>query len=167
MAGHAVAAAQQVTSAGEEGADAQTVLEHPGDESTTPAPAAPSNGDDRGRQQGYAVGAVEDRLGSTSRRSTMSPLRAATVFEVALLIALGILAGWLGLKAHQSHQADQQRALFLQVARQGALNLTTIDWHHAESDVQRILSSATGTFHDDFTNRSQPFIDVVHQAQST
>jgi Mce-associated membrane protein len=168
MAGHAVAAAQQVTSAAEESADAPTGLEHPGDdESTTPDPPTPSNGDDRGGEQDYAVGAAEDRLGSTFRRSTMSPLRAVTVFEVALLIALGTLGGWLGLKAHQSHQADQQRALFLQVARQGALDLTTIDWHHAESDVQRILSSATGTFHDDFTNRSQPFIDVVHQAQST
>jgi Mce-associated membrane protein len=168
MAGHAVAAAQQVASAGEEGADVQTALELPGDdESPTSDPAAPSDGDDAGREHDDAVDAAEHGLPSTPRRRTMSALRAATIFEVALLIALGTLAGWLGLKAHQSHQADQQRALFLQVARQGALNLTTIDWHHAESDVQRILSSATSTFHDDFANRSQPFIDVVHQAQST
>jgi Mce-associated membrane protein len=169
MAGHAVAAAHQVTPAGEDGADVQTVLEHPGDDekSTTPDPATQSDADDRGREQDRAVGAAEDGLRSTSHRRTMSPLRAATVLQVALLIALGTLAGWLGLKAHQSHQADQQRALFLQVARQGAVNLTTIDWHHAESDIQRILGSATATFHDDFANRSQPFIDVVHQAQST
>jgi Mce-associated membrane protein len=167
MAGHAVAAAQPLTSASEEGVDVETVLEHPGDdESTTSDPAGPSDGDDGGRERDDAVGAA-DGPRSTSRRRTMSPLRAATVFEVALLIALATLAAWLGLKAHQSHQADQQRALFLQVARQGALNLTTIDWHHAESDVQRILSSATSTFHDEFANRSQPFIDVVHQAQST
>jgi Mce-associated membrane protein len=57
--------------------------------------------------------------------------------------------------------------LFLQVGRQGAINLTTIDWQHADSDVQRILKSATGTFFDDFSKRSQPFIDVVKQAQST
>jgi Mce-associated membrane protein len=32
--------------------------------------------------------------------------------------------------------------------------------------VARILDSATGTFHDDFQKRSQPFIQVVKQAQS-
>src|SRR5262249_4401902 len=55
---------------------------------------------------------------------------------------------------------------FLQVGRQGALNLTTIDWQHADGDVQRILDSATGTFYDDFQKRAQPFVEVVKQAQS-
>jgi Mce-associated membrane protein len=80
---------------------------------------------------------------------------------------LAALVGWLGFRAYQSHSADQQRSLFLQVGRQGAINLTTIDWQHADTDVQRILKSATGTFFDDFSKRSQPFIDVVKQAQST
>jgi Mce-associated membrane protein len=53
-----------------------------------------------------------------------------------------------------------------QVARQAALNLTTIDYQHADADVQRILDSATGQFFDDFSKRSQPFVDVVKQAQS-
>ena len=47
-----------------------------------------------------------------------------------------------------------------------ALNLTTIDHHQVDGDVQRILDSATGTFYDDFQKRAQPFIDVVKQAQS-
>jgi len=46
------------------------------------------------------------------------------------------------------------------------LNLTTIDFEHADADVQRILNSATGTFYDDFKSRSQPFIEVVKQARS-
>jgi Mce-associated membrane protein len=37
---------------------------------------------------------------------------------------------------------------------------------HADADIQRILDSATGTFYDDFSNRSKPFIDVVKKAQS-
>ncbi|EUA58499.1 hypothetical protein I550_1642 [Mycobacterium intracellulare 1956] len=54
----------------------------------------------------------------------------------------------------------------VRIGRQGALNLTTIDWQHADADVQRILDSATGTFYDDFSHRSKPFIDVVKKAQS-
>src|SRR5262249_24926112 len=50
--------------------------------------------------------------------------------------------------------------------RQGAVDLTTISYLHADADMQRILDSSTGTFHDDFQKRSQPFISVVKQAQA-
>lgn len=73
----------------------------------------------------------------------------------------------MGFRTYQSHQTEQQRERFLQVGRQGAVNLTTIDFAHADTDIQRILDSATGTFYDDFSRRSQPFVDVVKQAKST
>jgi Mce-associated membrane protein len=96
----------------------------------------------------------------------MSHVRLATIVGLALVVALAGLTGWLGFRTYESHKADAQRKLFLQVGRQGALNLTTIDWEHADADVQRILDSATGTFYDDFQKRSQPFVTVVKQAQS-
>lgn len=96
----------------------------------------------------------------------MSHVRLATIAGLVLVVALAGLTGWLGYRAYQSHQADEQRNLYLQVGRQGALNLTTIDWQQAEGDVQRVLDSATGTFYDDFQKRSQPFVEVVKQAQS-
>jgi len=40
----------------------------------------------------------------------------------------GGLVGWLGFRAQESHRAEVQRGLFLEVARQGALNLTTISF---------------------------------------
>ncbi|HEX9499669.1 MAG TPA: Mce protein, partial [Mycobacterium sp.] len=96
----------------------------------------------------------------------MSHLRLATIAGLVLVVALAGLTGWLGFRTYQSHQADEQHKLFLQVGRQGALNLTTIDWQQADKDVQRILDSATGTFYDDFQKRSGPFVEVVKQAQS-
>jgi Mce-associated membrane protein len=96
----------------------------------------------------------------------MSHVRLAMIAGLVLVVALGGLTGWLGYRAYQSHQADEQRKLFLSVGRQGALNLTTIDFQHADQDVQRILDSATGTFYDDFQKRAQPFVEVVKQAQS-
>lgn len=100
------------------------------------------------------------------RERAAAPKRLALVAGLSLVIVLGALSGWLGYQAYQSHEADKQRKEFVQVARQGALNLTTIDYEHADTDVQRILESATGQFHDDFAQRSQPFLDVVKQAQS-
>jgi Mce-associated membrane protein len=89
---------------------------------------------------------------------------------IAALLIVAVLAGlvgWLGFRYYQSHAEQHDRALFLQVGRQAAINLTTIDNTRVEADVQRILDSSTGTFHDDFQNRAQPFIAVVKQVQST
>ena len=96
----------------------------------------------------------------------LSHLQLATIAGLIVVVALAGLTGWLGFRAYQSHQADEQRKLFLQVGRQGALNLTTIDWQQADANVQRILDSATGTFYDDFQRRAKPFVEVVKQAQS-
>ena len=67
---------------------------------------------------------------ATSRRPRprMSHVRLAMIAGLVLVLALGGLTGWLGFRAYQSHKADEQRKLFLQVGRQGALNLTTIDF---------------------------------------
>jgi Mce-associated membrane protein len=103
---------------------------------------------------------------SPPAKQRMSHVRLATIAGLVLVLALGGLAGWSGYRAYEAYKGEKQRQLFLQVGRQGALNLTTIDWEHAEADVQRVLDSATGTFYDDFQNRAAPFVEVVKQAQS-
>lgn len=95
-----------------------------------------------------------------------SPVRAALVAGLALTVLLGSLCGWLGYRAHKSRQDEAFRALVVQVAEQGAINLTTIDFQHADDDVRRILDSATGKFHNDFRDKSGPFIEVVTKVQS-
>jgi Mce-associated membrane protein len=92
--------------------------------------------------------------------------RLALALGLLIVTALGGLVGWLGFRADESHQREQQRAMFLAAARQGALNLTTISYTEVDADIKRILDSATGTFHDDFEKRSQPFVEVVKRAQS-
>jgi Mce-associated membrane protein len=95
-----------------------------------------------------------------------SHVRLATLVGLVVIVGLATLVGWQGFTAYQAHQAQERRLLFIEVGRQGALNLTTIDWHHADADVKRVLDSATGTFFDDFSKRQQPFIEVVKKAQA-
>jgi Mce-associated membrane protein len=95
------------------------------------------------------------------------PVRLGLTLCVVVAIALTALVGWLAVRTYESHHAQRQRELFVQAARQGALNLTTIDWQHAEADVKRVLDGATGGFYDDFAKRSQPFLDVVKQSQAS
>ena len=100
-------------------------------------------------------------------KEPISVVRRAILLGVATVVTLAALAGWLGFRAYQAHQWQAERSQFLQAARQGATNLTTIDWQQADRDVQRILDGATGGFYDDFAKRSQPFIDVVKKTKST
>lgn len=112
---------------------------------------------------------VADGAPSARRRSgIVGRLRAhgALTFGLVAVLALVCLVGWLGVQFYQARQQDTASAHFLQTARQGALNLTTIDWRHADDDVRRIMDGATGEFYDDFQQRSQPFVQVVKQAQS-
>lgn len=110
----------------------------------------------------------ETRLARWRHRATprLSRTAAALTVAVAFVLALGGLAGWLGYLAYEKHEANAKRDLFVQVARQGAVNLTTINYTQVDADVQRILDQSTGAFRDDFEQRSKPFIDVVKAAQS-
>ena len=109
-------------------------------------------------------------VGATAPRGTdarTTGIRLAVAVGLAAIVALGSSGGWLAVSAYRLHQSAQQSAQFLGVARQGALNLTTISYTDVDGAVQRILESATGAFHDDFQKRSGPFVDVVKQTQST
>lgn len=96
-----------------------------------------------------------------------SPVRRALAAGFALVAVLAALCGWLGYQYIQQRQATELRGLLLGVAKQGAVNLTSIDYQRADADVQRILDSSTGQFYEDFQARSAPFVDVVKKVQST
>ena len=117
-----------------------------------------------------ATAEIESSSGSAPRPHhrlrRMSPPTQALAIGVVLIAVLSAIACWLGWQNYQSHSAEQVRAQLLQGARQGALNLTTIDWQRVDNDTERILASSTGTFRDEFAQRLKPFADVVKQAQS-
>lgn len=107
-----------------------------------------------------------ERFAQTPSLRGLSPLRLGLVIGLASFVVVASLCSWLGYRAYEQRKQDQFSALLVEVGKQGAINLTTIDYDHAESDVQRILDSSTGEFYDDFKSRSDPFIQVLKKAQS-
>jgi Mce-associated membrane protein len=149
--------------------------EEPGSESTSsavPEAAADSNAAPadvevaKSDVADYDAEAEEAGPAKKHRRFSLGSDRLALALGLVAVLAMGGLAGWLGFRAVDSYQAKEQRQLFLQVGRQGAIHLTTLDWQNADANVQRILDSATGTFKDTFSQRKQPFVDVITRTQS-
>lgn len=95
-----------------------------------------------------------------------SHVRLALIVGLTVVLGFGGLAGWSGFRAYQSRQVAQQRELFLDVGRQGALNVTTLSYDHIEADMQRVLDSSTGQFYDDFQKRAPALIDAAKRVQS-
>jgi Mce-associated membrane protein len=95
-----------------------------------------------------------------------SSLRWPIALGLVIVVAIGALFGWLGYEAYQARQEQHQSELFLEAGKQAALNLATISSNQADTDVQRILDSSMGAFHDDFAQRAPAFIDMVKKAQS-
>jgi Mce-associated membrane protein len=93
-------------------------------------------------------------------------VRLALTFSGVAIVVLAALVGWHGYRTLGPHHTEQQRDLFLRVARQGAVDLSTISYTEVDADVHRLLDSSTGTFHDDFQQRSQPYVDLVKHDQS-
>jgi Mce-associated membrane protein len=108
---------------------------------------------------------------TTNTKTRALPRRTGLAVKIAggclIVAALAGVSGWQAYHAYHARAAHQQRDLFLRVASQGAVYLTTIRYIEVDTDVQRILDSSTGTFHDDFQTRAQPFVEIVRKAQST
>lgn len=121
---------------------------------------------EHGRTEVIETDECGDDDAKSSGGKCISSLLSAIAIAAAIVVALGSLAGWLGYRTYETRQAQAQRNQWIAVARQGALNLTTIDYTRVDADVQRIRDSATGAFRDDFQQRSQPFVEVVKKAQS-
>lgn len=114
--------------------------------------------DDAGDAPGYAIGepsvcAEEMPDPAVPGPAANSTVAWALVIGLLVVLALAGLCGSLGYRTYHGHRTEQQRALFVSVAKQAAVNLTSIDFRRAEADVQRILDVSTDGFHDDFAGR--------------
>ncbi|OHV06432.1 hypothetical protein [Mycobacterium talmoniae] len=125
-------------------------------------PVAQDAGEDSDAEP-EVVAAEEEPAAPTRARGRVRPALVAGLIGV---VALGGLVGWLGFRTYQSRSAQADAALFLEGGRQGAVDLTTVDYTHADADVQRILAATTGTFHDNFAKRSPIYLAAVKDAQS-
>jgi Mce-associated membrane protein len=101
-------------------------------------------------------------------RPTQPPAQIERAALIAGLIAgvlLAGLVGWLGFRTYEAHSREAQRERFVHAAADVAVNLSTVDYQHADADAQRILDSSTGRFADNFARRKQSYLDAARQSR--
>jgi Mce-associated membrane protein len=168
----AEAQAEAEAEADKDAEDTTTVVEAADD--TAEAPETPESSEESARSEPSEE--PEPPAGSTE--STRQRLRVpglsglsglSRVLAAATILAIcGLLAasGWM-LWHHHTVLAERQRsAAYVAAARQGVVNLTSLDFNKAKEDVQRVLDSATGEFRDDFQRRADDFVSVVKDSKA-
>lgn len=88
--------------------------------------------------------------------------KAAAVVLICVFVAASVCMMW---QRHEISERNQRAANFLAGAKQGVVNMTSLDFNRAKEDVQRVIDSSTGQFRDDFQQRAKDFITVVEQSK--
>lgn len=99
------------------------------------------------------------------RRRAGVPLTLSVVAVVGIVGLLGA-SGWMAWQHHDVVQEQQRAAAYVATARQGVVNLTSLDYNKAKEGVQRVLDVATGEFKDDFQRRAEDFESVVKDSKA-
>ncbi|MGA4790623.1 hypothetical protein [Nocardia sp. AB354] len=112
--------------------------------------------------------AAETAAADTSEPSkrSLGPLGwAAAVVAVLSLILLVGSGGFFAYHQHQVGAQADQRAEYVQTAKQAILNLTNIKDDTAKQDIDRVLSVASGQLKQEYSERKDAYAQVVQQAK--
>jgi Mce-associated membrane protein len=90
----------------------------------------------------------------------------AAVAGTILVISFAGLSVYMALQHRDTTKHQQREAAFVAGAKQGVLNMISLDFNKAKEDVQRVIDGSTGQFRDDFQQRADDFIAVVTQSKA-
>lgn len=101
---------------------------------------------------------------SADRRRVNVSLAVSVAAIIGIVGFLGA-SGWMFWQHHKVVQERERAAAYVATARQGVINLTSLDYNKAKENVQRVLDTATGEFKDDFQKRAEDFESVVKDSK--
>jgi Mce-associated membrane protein len=99
------------------------------------------------------------------RRRLPSLSATSKVAAIILILCFAGASGYMLWQHRDTTQRAQRAANFVAGARQGVVNMTSLDFNKAKEDVQRVIDSSTGEFRDDFQQRAKDFATVVEQSK--
>lgn len=149
----------------------------PGDEDDQVELDPVADGDDKhAESEPEAEGDVVDEPGIThpvaSPKSVGFWRRRPRWSRLALVAGILGTCGFVAITAvmlwqHHNVEAQHQRdAAFVNAARHDVEALLSIDYSKASEDVQHVIDSSTGKFHDEFAKDAKNFIEAAQKAKA-
>jgi Mce-associated membrane protein len=110
--------------------------------------------------------AESESKSARSRRLRLPSLSVTWKAVVIVLICAFVGAsGYMVWQRHETTERNQRTANFIAGARQGVVNMFSLDFNRSKEDVQRVIDSSTGQFRDDLQQRAKDFTTVVEQSK--
>ena len=108
----------------------------------------------------------ESEPARSRRRVRLPPWSVTWKAAVIVLICAFVGAsGYMVRERHETTERNQRTANFIAGAKQGVVNMFSMDFNRAKEDVQRVIDNSTGQFRDDFQQRAKDFTTVVEQSK--
>jgi Mce-associated membrane protein len=110
--------------------------------------------------------AESESKSARSRRLRLPSLSVTWKAVVIVLICAFVGAsGYMVWQRNETTERNQRTANFIAGARQGVVNMFSLDFNRSKEDVQRVIDSSTGQFRDDLQQRAKDFTTVVEQSK--
>jgi Mce-associated membrane protein len=111
--------------------------------------------------------ALTEEVPPDKKRRLRLPRLKTVAAALAILVIAGLLSG-TGYMIWQHRIAEDQRhrsAEFAAAARQGVVNLMSMDYNNAKESVQRVIDDSTGKFKSNFQDGADDLIKAMQQAK--
>ncbi|WP_313673426.1 hypothetical protein [Mycolicibacterium sp.] len=99
----------------------------------------------------------------TARRTAARTRLIATALAALLTTALLAATGFMFWQHQQAARQQHRAAEYAAAARQGVVNLMSIDYATAQDSVQRVLDSSTGRFRSNFAETAEEFVKALKE----
>jgi Mce-associated membrane protein len=90
----------------------------------------------------------------------------ATVATIILIICFAGVSTYMVLQHRDTTRHQQREAAFVAGAKNGVVNVISLDFNRAKEDVQRVIDGSTGQFKTDFQQRAADLITVVTRSKT-